>query len=156
MIKIGFGYDAHKLNINSSNKSIKLFGILVKTKFRILAVSNGDVGLHSLSNAILGACGLDDIGVYFPCKSTDRNYKSHKIFMFAFAKLEQAGFSISNIDVTIVCDVIMIQQYKKQIKENISKITNLNCQCISVKATTSDKGASAPYLSCYTSLLIAK
>ena len=131
MYLIGEGIDYHKLITKKGNKII-LGGIKIPTNYKIVAHSDGDVVYHALSNAILGALQLGDIGDYFSDKNKkNKNLNSQAIIDYALAQLKNK--IVKNIDLTIICDKIILSKYKKDIRNNVIKITK--CKNINVKAT---------------------
>ena len=154
MIKVGFGYDLHKLTRKNGNPDIKLFSIHVDSEYKIIAHSDGDVGIHALADAILGAIGEEDIGTFFPKKSTPINYDSINILNLALKKLTKLKYKINNIDLIIVSDQIIFNKYKSIFKQALIKITNVNKACISIKAKTTEN-TNPLTLSCYAIVLIS-
>lgn len=129
---IGFGKDIHKLS--KAKSKIVLGGFACQSNYKIVAVSDGDLVLHSIADAILGACQGGDIGIAFPdtdvkCKKMD----SKLILNYALTMAKTKGLSINNVDITIVCDKIMIQPIRKHIVNSLSKL--LKTKKINVKAT---------------------
>ena len=147
---IGQGFDQHRL-INKINSSIVLGGIKVKCNYQIIAHSDGDVILHSLSNAILGSIQQGDIGEYF--KDNDpknKNLDSRKILNFCLKKLNKA--KIVNVDLTIQCENILFKDIKKDIQNNLIKL--LNCKRVNVKATRFEEKSNL--IACHSIILINK
>ncbi|MCQ3908299.1 MAG: 2-C-methyl-D-erythritol 2,4-cyclodiphosphate synthase [Mycoplasmoidaceae bacterium] len=129
---VGFGKDIHKLQ--KAKTSIVLGGYECKSNYKIVAVSDGDLVLHAIADAILGACQGGDIGIAFP--DTDikcKNMDSQLILNYALALAKSKGLSIVNLDLTIVCDKIMIQPIRKYIAKSLNKLLKTNK--INVKAT---------------------
>ena len=127
----GEGIDYHKLITKKGNK-ITLGGIKIPTNYKIVAHSDGDVVYHALSNAILGALQLGDIGDYFSDKNKkNKNLNSQAIIDYALAQLKNK--IVKNIDLTIICDKIILSKNKKEIRNNVIKITK--CKNVNVKAT---------------------
>jgi len=128
---IGFGKDIHKLE--KSTKKILLAGIEIESEYAIISHSDGDILLHSISRSILGALSLEDIGNYFPSNNENLNLNSNKILIFSMNKMSERNLNISNIDITITCEQIILKNNLSIIKEKLIKI--LNCSNISLKAT---------------------
>lgn len=132
MYKIGYATDIHNLTNSSLNQ--KFGGLNFKVGYKIIAHSDGDIILHSIAEAIIGALGLGDLGDYFP--DNDLNNKgldSLNIVKFSFDLLKQYNFEIVNIDLTIVCEKIIFKHIKKDIKDNLCKLLANNF--INLKAT---------------------
>ncbi|MCF0227450.1 MAG: 2-C-methyl-D-erythritol 2,4-cyclodiphosphate synthase [Malacoplasma sp.] len=131
MYLIGEGIDYHKI-IGKKSNNVILGGVKIPTNYRIIAHSDGDVVYHAISNAILGALQLGDIGDYFSDKkSKNKNLNSQAIIDYALSQLKSK--EIQNIDITIICDKIVLSKYKAKIRDNLIKITK--CKYINVKAT---------------------
>lgn len=129
---IGFGKDIHKLT--KAKTKIVLGGCECKSNYKIVAVSDGDLVLHSIADAILGACQGGDIGIAFP--DTDvkcKRMNSKLILNYALTMAKRKGLTIGNIDITIVCDKIMIQPIRKHIVNSLRKLLKTNK--VNVKAT---------------------
>ncbi len=150
MYLIGQGIDQHKL-VKKTNSTIVLGGVKNKSNYKVVAHSDGDVVLHSLSNAILGCIQGGDIGEYF--KDTDpknKNLDSSKILKFCLKKLNKA--KIVNVDLTIQCQNIILKDLKKQIKQNLIEL--LNCKKVNVKATRFEQ--KSDLIACHSIVLINK
>lgn len=134
---VGIGYDIHRLE---SGNSIILGGVEIPADFGVAAHSDGDVLVHSVIDAMLGAAGLGDIGDYFP--DTDERYKnanSCDLLKIIFEMLKSRGYEIVNIDATIVLERPKLADYKVKIKENLVKLLDLSDTQINIKATTNEK-----------------
>jgi 2-C-methyl-D-erythritol 2,4-cyclodiphosphate synthase len=130
---IGQGNDTHEL-VNMKNAAIVLGGYKFKTNSQVISHSDGDVVLHSIANAILGAIQMGDIGQYF--KDTDPKTKgmsSIKIVKFAIDQLKKKHFKLVNVDLTITCENILLGQNKEHIRNSLCKI--LDTKLVNVKAT---------------------
>lgn len=144
-IRIGHGYDVHAFSdektIESSlEESIVLGGVRIPFKKILLAHSDGDVLLHALCDALLGALALGDIGTHFP--DTNQRYKSFdsKKFLRQVMKLVfDKGFRLSNADISIVAQEPKMSSYISQMRKNISLETGVDIEDISIKATTTEK-----------------
>lgn len=135
-MKIGFASDIHRL---VKNRKLLLGGICIPYTLGEDAFSDGDVVLHSISEAIFGALGIGDLGDYFP--DTDLKNKdldSSNILIFANKKMNELSMKVSNIDVSIYLEMPKIYQYKRKIKENIAKILKVDSCLINVKACTNE------------------
>lgn len=119
MAIIGFGKDIHNL---ISGNQIVLGGIKFDSQFQIQAHSDGDVVLHSLSNAILSSLCLDDIGCYFSDKDEkNKNLNSELILDFCLEKLKKSNLYFRNIAICITCQQIKINPLKNKIIKNLQK-----------------------------------
>ena len=136
-IRIGNGFDVHKLSVG---KKIKLCGIEIKNNKKLIGHSDADVGLHSLTDAILGALGKGDIGIWFPPSQNKWKNVDSEIFLKKSLKLlKKNKFLISNIDLTFICEKPKIREFRNSMIKNISKTCNLDSGKINIKATTSEK-----------------
>ncbi|MBI5324691.1 MAG: 2-C-methyl-D-erythritol 2,4-cyclodiphosphate synthase [Ignavibacteriae bacterium] len=133
---IGFGYDSHKL---VSGKPLIIGGENIVSEFGTIAHSDGDVVLHALCDAMLGACGLGDIGELFP--DTNPIYKGvvSRSFVTQILKMIiDKDLYIVNVDVTIILEKPKLKNYKEKIKKNISEMLNISSELINIKAKTNE------------------
>ena len=133
-IFVGNGYDTHKFE---KNKKMILGGIEINVDYGLKAHSDGDVVIHSLIDALLGAAGYGDIGEFFP--DTDEKYKnanSIELLKEVINILTSTGFEIINADISIIAEKPKLKEYKTQIQRNLSKLLNAP---VNVKATTNEK-----------------
>ncbi|UCC94523.1 MAG: 2-C-methyl-D-erythritol 2,4-cyclodiphosphate synthase [Candidatus Omnitrophota bacterium] len=118
--RVGFGFDIHRMS--RKRKGIILGGVNIACSFGLVAVSDGDVVLHAVSDALCGACGLGDIGDYFPPSSQkSKNISSRKIVKVVLAAIKRR-FRIVNIDVTIITEKPKLVVYKKKIVDSLTQI----------------------------------
>ena len=137
MYRVGIGYDVHKLE--NGNKLI-LGGVLIPYHKGTVAHSDGDVVIHAICDAILGAASLGDIGHFFP--DNDDQYKdinSKILLKEVFKMIEKLGYSIVNIDVSIILEEPKLKDHLNEMKLEISKCINVSEEDINIKATTSEK-----------------
>jgi len=136
MLKIGYGYDVHRL---VENRKLILGGEEIPYEKGLLGHSDADVLVHSVIDAILGALAMGDIGVLFP--DTDAKYKdidSIILLQKAADIMFDKGFNIGNMDSTIVAENPKLSPYIKKMRKNIAKVLKTNLENISVKATTEE------------------
>lgn len=136
-LKIGIGYDIHKL---ISNKQLIIGNVKIPNKKGLLAHSDGDVLIHSIIDALLGAANIGDIGTLFP--DNDPKYKNIDSSILLGKTLElikNKKYKINNLDATIICEKPKLKEYISQIKNRLSEILNLNIDQISIKAKTKEK-----------------
>ena len=134
--KIGHGYDVHRLVIG---RKLVLGGVEVPHALGLLGHSDADVLLHAVCDAVLGALGEGDIGRHFP--DTDGKYKdiSSLILLGEVAKLlREHGYSVENIDVTLVAQKPKVASYIPSMVDNIAKILGINSGRVNIKATTEE------------------
>ncbi len=135
-MRIGMGYDVHKL---VENRDLILGGVTIPYQLGLLGHSDADVLLHAIMDSLLGASALGDIGKHFP--DTDDKYKG--ISSIALLKevgrlLADNGFTIGNIDATIIAQKPKMAPYIQTMRENIADALNINVDQINVKATTEE------------------
>lgn len=133
---VGFGYDVHKL---AEGESLVLGGVAIPSPVGTVAHSDGDVLLHAVCDALLGAAGLGDIGEHFPdTKEEYRGISSMELLARVVAMLVPAGMEVVNIDCTLVLETPKISPYKQSMRQNIALACGLPVERVSVKATTSE------------------
>jgi 2-C-methyl-D-erythritol 2,4-cyclodiphosphate synthase len=134
--RIGQGYDIHRL---LPGKPMMIGGIQIDSPVGSEAHSDGDVLLHSLIDALLGACGLGDIGDHFP--PSDEQYKNISSIVLlrkVLPLIEAAGYQVGNLDATIFLEKPKLGPYKQHIRENLAELLALPLDCVSVKAKTAE------------------
>ena len=138
--KIGMGFDAHKFGPHNANTThIMLCGIPIPCKYSIIAHSDGDVALHALTDALLGAIAAGDIGMHFPPNDPKwKNAPSEQFVIFAKNLIMAKGGIINNVDITIISQTPKISEYRDKCRTAISRILEISIDCVSVKATTTD------------------
>jgi 2-C-methyl-D-erythritol 2,4-cyclodiphosphate synthase len=135
-MRIGIGYDAHAL---VEGRELILGGVRIPHERGLLGHSDGDVLLHALSDAILGAAGLADIGVLFP--DTDQTIKgiaSEKILSRAIEAARGEGLELVNIDAVIVCQAPRIQPYREEMRRNIARILSADVARVNIRGKTTE------------------
>ena len=136
-IRIGNGFDVHRL---VENRDLILCGVKFDYPLGLLGHSDADVAIHALCDALLGAAALGDIGHHFP--DTDPAYKGadSRVLLRAVAQLLAShGYSISNVDVTIMAQQPKMAPHILQMRQNLADDLNLHISKVSVKATTTEK-----------------
>jgi 2-C-methyl-D-erythritol 2,4-cyclodiphosphate synthase len=155
--RTGFGFDVHSL---AQGYDLWLGGIQIPHTVGAVGHSDADVLLHAICDALLGAAALGDIGSHFP--DTDPKYKGidSKILLKGVINLiENKGYKIGNIDATVALQQPKIRPYIDKIRVAIADISNIEFDCVSVKATTTEKlgfVGKEEGLSAYASVLIYK
>ena len=133
---VGFGYDSHVL---AEGKPLFLGGINIESDLGTLAHSDGDVVLHALCDALLGASGLGDIGELFP--ETDSKYKGadSKLFVGQIMKLlGDRNLFIINVDITVLLEKPKLKYFKEKIRHCISELLKVSIENINIKAKTNE------------------
>ena len=137
MIRIGQGYDVHRFK---EDGKVILGGVEIPYEKGIEAHSDGDVVLHALADALLGAAALGDIGKHFP--DTDPSFKgadSRVLLRHVYGILEGLGYHLINADITIIAQAPKMAPYIAEMCRNISDDLKVDIDCINVKATTTEK-----------------
>ncbi len=135
--RIGHGYDVHRL---TENRKLILGGVEIPYEKGLLGHSDADVLLHAISDALLGASALGDIGKHFP--DTDPKYAgadSLKLLANVNSLVNKKGYDVGNIDATILCQAPKLAPHILSMRENIAKTLEIDIDCVSVKATTEEK-----------------
>ena len=156
-IRVGLGYDIHRIQKIDKFNFIRLGGIKIKSKIKVISHSDGDVILHAITDSILGALSLRDIGTYFPNNKINKNRNSLEFLDYALSKLENQNFKISNIDLMIVSEVPKINPYYKRIIKTLIKILNIDKNQITIKATTNEKSGligKSEFIACWSNISI--
>ncbi len=136
-MRIGHGYDVHRL---TSGRDLILGGVKIEYPLGLLGHSDADVLIHAVMDALLGAAALWDIGYHFP--DTDPAYKgadSRMLLRIVGEKITSAGYSVANIDVTMIAQRPKLKEYIPQMVENIAADLHISQNQINIKATTEEK-----------------
>ena len=136
MIRIGHGYDVHKL---VEDRELFLGGVKIPHSLGLLGHSDADVLLHALCDALLGAMCLGDIGKHFP--DTDEKYKGISSLVLlenVISLMKTQGFNFGNCDITVIAQKPKLAPYILQMRENISKIIGCDITDVNIKATTEE------------------
>ena len=156
-LRIGTGYDVHQLK---NNLPLILGGVQVSHSKGVVAHSDGDIVFHAVSDALLGAAALGDIGHFFP--DTDPAYKnidSSIILSSVLSELSKLSYQIVNVDITIVLERPKLQPIISGIKKSVAKYLKTELNQVNIKATTSEKMGfvgKEEGVVCYASVLIEK
>ena len=135
-MRIGHGYDVHRL---VEGRKLILGGVEFDYEKGLLGHSDADVLLHAITDALLGAAAMGDIGKHFPDK--DPQYKGISSLLLlekAVVLLRENGFEPLNIDATVICQRPKLAPHIPQMRENIARACGLEVDCVSVKATTTE------------------
>ncbi len=135
-MRIGHGYDVHRL---TENRKLILGGVEIPFEKGLLGHSDADVLLHAISDALLGAAALGDIGKLFP--DNDPKFEGADSLILlkkVVAVLAESGFAVVNIDATVLCQAPKLRPYIDRMRENIASACGLDVSLVSVKATTEE------------------
>jgi 2-C-methyl-D-erythritol 4-phosphate cytidylyltransferase/2-C-methyl-D-erythritol 2,4-cyclodiphosphate synthase len=133
----GFGLDIHPFE---ENKEMFLCGVKIDVDYGFKAHSDGDVAIHALIDALLGAAGMGDIGELYP--DTDESYSgvdSKKLLTDTVNKLKIHGYEIGNVDLTILAQVPKILPYKEEMRKTLASLLGIRQNFVNIKATTAEK-----------------
>ena len=136
MFRIGQGYDVHQF---ASERRLVVGGVDIPFEYGLLGHSDADVLLHAIIDALLGAAGKGDIGRHFP--ETDEQFKnidSRELLRKVWSMLKKEGYTMGNIDATIVAETPKMAPYLEKMIENIAYDCQTSIQHVNVKATTSE------------------
>jgi len=134
--RVGIGYDIHRL---VEGRRLVVGGIEIDHPKGLLGHSDADVVLHAVTDALLGAAGLPDLGDLFP--DTDPKYKdadSRLLLKDAMSRIRSAGFEPANVDLIVHAERPKLTPYKRRMRESIAELVGLSSDCVSVKAKTNE------------------
>lgn len=137
MIRIGHGFDVHKFG---GPGPVTIAGVKIEHELGLVAHSDGDVALHALCDALLGACAMGDIGHHFP--DTDAQYSgvdSRILLRHVWGLIVEKGYQIGNLDLTIVAQAPKMAPHIETMREVIASDLNCGLSQVNVKATTTEK-----------------
>ena len=135
-MRVGQGYDRHRLG---PDRALLLGGVQVDYSQGLIGHSDADVLLHAVTDALLGATGLGDIGEWFP--DTDPQYKnadSRKLLVLTLKEVVQRGWQIQNLDCTIFAEKPKLKAYKPRIRQSLAELLEISEELINVKAKTGE------------------
>lgn len=135
--RIGHGFDVHKFG---EGDHIVLGGVIIPHTHGLIAHSDGDVALHALTDALLGAMALGDIGHHFP--DTDERFRganSRELLKAAYQEVIKQGYQVGNLDITIIAQTPKMAPYIQTMRERIAEDLSVQIDCVNVKATTTEK-----------------
>lgn len=137
MMRIGHGFDVHRL---VQGRKCIIGGVDIPFEKGLDGHSDADVLLHAICDALLGAAALGDIGKHFP--PSDEQYKgadSRTLLRHVVALLKESGYSVGNIDATVICEAPKLSQYTREMQVNVSEDCGIEMTQVNVKATTTEK-----------------
>lgn len=136
-IRVGNGFDVHRL---VDGRKCIICGVDIPSDTGLLGHSDADVALHALSDALLGAAAMHDIGYHFP--DTDERWRgadSRMLLRRVVELLAERGYTPSNVDITIIAERPRMLPYVEQMRRNVASDLGLDTDCVSVKATTTER-----------------
>ena len=137
MIRIGHGYDVHRL---TENRDLIIGGVNIPYEMGLLGHSDADVLLHAVCDALLGAAALGDIGKHFPDNDDSfKNIDSRILLRKTVDLLKEKGYKIGNIDATVIAQKPKLAPFIPEMAKNIADDCKISADCVNVKATTEEK-----------------
>ena len=139
-MRIGNGYDVHAFDMDTDADSVTLGGLSIPHKYRLKAHSDGDVLIHALCDALLGALALGDIGYHFP--DTDKSLEgvdSKVLLKKVISLIKNKGYQLNNCDCTIVAESPKMAPHILEMRKTLANILDVSVDCVSVKATTTER-----------------
>jgi 2-C-methyl-D-erythritol 2,4-cyclodiphosphate synthase len=135
--RVGSGFDVHAFG---PGNSVMLGGVPVACERGVVAHSDGDVLLHALCDALLGAAGLGDIGQHFPDSDARwRGADSGQFITYAIGELARGGWQVVNADLTLIAQRPRIHEVREMICSNVARLLGVEPGCVNIKATTTEK-----------------
>ena len=137
MMRIGHGYDVHAFG---DGDHVVLGGVRIDSDRGLVAHSDGDVLIHALCDALLGAAGLGDIGRHFP--DTDERFRgadSRDLLRAVVSHLDAAGWSVANVDLTVIAQTPRLSEHVTAMQGNLAQDLGVGRDCVNVKATTTER-----------------
>lgn len=135
-LRIGHGYDAHRLE---AGQGVTLGGVHIPCAYRLIAHSDGDVLIHALCDALLGACALGDIGKFFP--DTDARFAgidSRELLREVVRRVAAGGYAVVNADLTLIAQVPKVAPHVVTMRERLAQDLGVAVGAVNVKATTNE------------------
>lgn len=135
--RIGHGYDVHRL---AEGEELWIGGIQIEHEKGLVAHSDGDVAIHALCDALLGAAAMGDIGLHFPDTSSEfKDISSVDLLKDVSWMLSKAGLEVVNVDITIVMQRPKLRPYIDTMRTILAEAMEIQVNCVSIKATTTEK-----------------
>jgi 2-C-methyl-D-erythritol 2,4-cyclodiphosphate synthase len=138
-VRIGHGFDVHRFGESQADAEITIGGVKIASDRPLLAHSDGDVLIHALCDALLGAAAMGDIGEHFP--DTDAQYKgadSRMLLLHVMTRLNEAGYQLINADITLVAQAPKMAAHKSQMRDNLAADIICELGQLNIKATTTE------------------
>ena len=135
MIRFGIGYDVHKL---AAGRKLILGGVEIPHEFGLEAHSDGDVLIHAIMDALLGAAALGDIGQHFPGTAEFKDISSVELLKRVCALIKEKNYSIGNVDSIVVAEKPKLAPYILQMRQRLAEVMQVDVDAVSVKATTEE------------------
>lgn len=138
-IRIGHGYDCHRLALPPEGGPLVLGGLHIEHKMGPVAHSDGDALLHAVTDAVLGALGLDDLGTQFPDNDPRwRGASSDQFLQEAVLQAQKLGWKVGNVDATVLLERPRLIQHRSVLRENLSKLLDVPTGSVNVKGKSGE------------------
>lgn len=138
-IRIGHGYDCHRLALPPEGGPLVLGGLHIEHKMGPVAHSDGDALLHAVTDAVLGALGLDDLGTQFPDNDPRwRGASSDQFLREAVQQAQKLGWKVGNVDATVLLERPRLIQHRSVLRENLSKLLDVPTGSVNVKGKSGE------------------
>ena len=135
--RVGFGYDSHRF---APDRPLVIGGVVIPYEQGLAAHSDGDVLIHAVCDALLGAAGLRDIGTYFPdTDNTWKNVDSTKLLAKVVELIAEKGWKVNNLDCTLILEKPKMKPYVEQIINKLAELLHIDPDRVAVKAKTNEK-----------------
>lgn len=135
--RVGLGWDTHRL---AEGRALILGGVTIPADLGLDGHSDADILLHAITDALLGALALGDIGLHFPDMEPQwRGAASDQFLLHAHALVQQHGYAIANLDTTVILQKPKLKDYRQPIRENLARLLQLPLECVSVKFKTAEQ-----------------
>ena len=138
-MKVAIGQDSHRIDFENKEKKFMLGGVEFEEEYALLGNSDADVVFHAVSESVIGALAMGDLGKHFP--DSDNKYKDMDSSYFmneVYKMMDSRGYEINNIDVTIYIEEPNLSKYKDLMKENICNLLNCDLNSVNIKATRNE------------------
>ena len=135
MIRFGIGYDVHKL---AAGRKLILGGVAIEHELGLEAHSDGDVLIHAIMDALLGAAALGDIGQHFPGTAEFKDISSVKLLKRVCALIKEKNYAIGNVDSIVVAEKPKLAPHILQMRQRLAEVMQVDVDAVSVKATTEE------------------
>lgn len=140
MMRIGHGYDIHRFSEETVDATLTLGGVAIPYSKKLLAHSDGDLVIHALCDALLGALAMGDIGEHFPDTDPQFKNKDSRFFLRHILSLvKDKGYRVGNVDLSIIAEAPKLSPFKMQMRESLAHILEVAISDVNVKATTHEK-----------------
>lgn len=137
MLRIGHGYDVHAF---ADNRKCIIGGVDIPYERGLLGHSDADVLLHAISDSLLGAAALGDIGKHFPDNDPEFEGADSLVLLEGVAELiSSKGYRVNNIDATVIAQAPKMAPYIQEMRNNIARVLSVDVDCVNIKATTEEK-----------------